>query len=87
VSRFSVDATASHDAGALVPALRQSRRPAHVPDRSDSSREPPTVHVTIGRLEIRAPQAAPVAAARSESAGRDRHIEDYLKQRASKASR
>lgn len=53
----------------------------------DANRDETTVHVTIGRLEIRAPQSVPAAAPQRTQTTREGHLEDYLKMRASRVSR
>lgn len=56
--------------------------------RADSQREAapdPVVHVSIGRLEVRA-AAAPVAAPRRRDAPRPSSLDDYLRQRGDKVA-
>lgn len=69
-----------------VPNPMTSRGYAPTPS-PDASREPPTVHVTIGRLEIRAPQPAPVTGPRQAAAPPSRRLEAYLEKRASRGRR
>jgi hypothetical protein len=60
---------------------RRKPSPSSVPSPQPSSNEPPAIHVTIGRVEVRAvmsPSALPKA--RSRVAPRP-SLEEYLKQR------
>ena len=82
--RAAVDGAAFRDS--RVPMSPTSRGHATTPS-PDVSREPPTVHVTIGRLEIRAPQPAPVTVPRQAAAPGGSRLEAYLEKRASKDRR
>ena len=80
------------DRGALQRRCRAGRNTLTPSSRSfgrtrDANHDETTVHVTIGRLEIRAPQSVPAAAPRRTQTTREGNLEDYLKKRASKGPR
>jgi hypothetical protein len=68
----------------VQPAIIARHKPpksSDLPAPQTSANEPPAIHVTIGRVEVRAvmsPSAPPKAASR---AARKLSLEDYLKQR------
>lgn len=67
-----------------VPRVPASRQPQAI-DRHASSPEP-VVHVSIGRLEVRAAPAPGTAAPKRQDAARPSSLDDYLRQRGGKPS-
>ena len=82
--RATVDGAAFRVTGVPIPPT--SRRYGTTPS-PDASGEPATVHVTIGRLEIRAPQPASVAVPRQAAVPHASRLEAYLEKRASRHRR
>jgi hypothetical protein len=82
--RTTVDRAAFRDTGVSMHLTSRGYVTAPLPD---AGREPSTVHVTIGRLEIRAPQPAPVMVSRQAEVPRASRLEAYLERRASRGRR
>jgi len=87
-SGASAAPAAPRRAESIVPAPRPVAAQLHAPaERADEAAPPaPTIHVSIGRVEIRA-VSAPPAVARPVSATPSLSLEQFLAQQKEKASR
>ncbi len=67
------------DSPRLVPALATPERKSHT-EMQQSELQPPTIHVTIGRIEVKATTPAPLPK-RSASAPTTMSLDEYLRRR------
>jgi len=86
VPRTTVDAGAPRESNATRPVWSR-RDAAHGAESHAANSDRTTVHVTIGRVEIRAPQRAPGASPRPVQPQREGTLEEYLRKRAAKGAR
>jgi len=63
------------------PARRRERQAAARESHKERVEVPPTINVTIGRVEVRATQAPQPAQRRAESASPRMSLDDYLRRR------